>query len=146
MVTVEGFSRLVSGIYTAAVTPQHWRMAINEICETLAGNNAGLFTGRASSSLRSTVPIEAGQSYAEYYHRLDHVLAAVEHDPIGAVQTGTRLFPLVRKTEFHSDWLRPLDIDDGLFVRLTDGLNPPASSSRRRDEQSCSTLSTASSW
>jgi hypothetical protein len=27
MVTVGGFSRLVSGIYAAAVTPQHWELA-----------------------------------------------------------------------------------------------------------------------
>jgi DNA-binding CsgD family transcriptional regulator/PAS domain-containing protein len=27
--------------------------------------------------------------------------------------------PLVQKSEFYEDWLRPLDIDDGLFVRLT---------------------------
>jgi DNA-binding CsgD family transcriptional regulator len=124
MVTVQGFSRLVSGIYTAAVTPQHWRMAIKEICETLGGNHAGLFSGRESSALRNTVPNEAGQSYAEYYHRLDRVLAAVERDPIGVVQTGTKLMPLVRNTEFHTDWLRLLDIDDGLFVRLTDGTKP----------------------
>ena len=31
MVTVEDFSRLVSGIYAAAVTPQHWRMAVRDI-------------------------------------------------------------------------------------------------------------------
>jgi DNA-binding CsgD family transcriptional regulator len=29
-----------------------------------------------------------------------------------------------RNIEFYSDWLRPLDLEDGLFVRLTDGPNP----------------------
>ncbi len=124
MVTVEGFSRLVAGIYTAAVTPQHWRMAIRDIHCALGGSNGGLFSGRVSTSQYNTIPVEAVRSYADYYHRLDRVLNAVEHAPIGAVQTGTRLFPLVRKTEFYSDWLRPLDIDDGLFVRLTDGTTP----------------------
>ena len=32
--------------------------------------------------------------------------------------------PLVRRSEFYEDWLRPLDIDDGLFVRLTGGPRP----------------------
>lgn len=124
MVTVEDFSRLVSGIYAAAVTPQHWRMTIREIHSSLGGTNGGLFSGHATSIVRNTIPAEANQSYAAYYHRLDHVLTAVQHDPVGVVQTGTKLFPLVRKKEFHTDWLRPLDIDDGLFVRLTDGSTP----------------------
>ena len=38
MVTVEDFSRLVAGIYAAAVTPQHWEAAIRDIHRTLDGN------------------------------------------------------------------------------------------------------------
>lgn len=121
MVTVEDFSRLVSGIYAAAVTPQRWRTTLRDIHRTLGGSNAGLFSSRNTSLLQNTVPAEALRSYAEYYHRLDHVLTAVEHDTVGVVRTGTKLFPLVRKNEFYTDWLRPLDIDDGLFVRLIDG-------------------------
>jgi DNA-binding NarL/FixJ family response regulator len=125
MVTVEDFSRVVAGIYAAAVRPQHWRMAIREIQSALGGTNGGLFCDPAkTASHQVTVPVEAVQSYAGYYHRLDHVLAAVERGPVGVVQTGTKLLPLVRKTEFHTDWLGPLDIDDGLFVRLTDGSRP----------------------
>ena len=37
MVTVEDFSRLVSGIYAAAVTPQHWEPAIRDIHRTMGG-------------------------------------------------------------------------------------------------------------
>ncbi|OBH88412.1 helix-turn-helix transcriptional regulator [Mycobacterium sp. E2733] len=124
MVTVEEFSRLVAGIYAAAVTPQQWRMAIREIHCAVGGTNGGLFSGRATSLLCSTVPMAALQSYGEYYHRLDHVLAAVEHAPVGVVQTGTKLLPLVRNTEFDTEWLRPLDIEDGLFVRLTGESSP----------------------
>ena len=40
MVTVEDFSRLVSGIYAAAVTPQHWESAIREFIVTLDGTRA----------------------------------------------------------------------------------------------------------
>ena len=31
MVTVEDFSRLVSGVYAAAVAPRHWEGAIRDI-------------------------------------------------------------------------------------------------------------------
>lgn len=37
MVTVEDFSRLVSGIYAAAVTPRHWEPALDEVCRSLGG-------------------------------------------------------------------------------------------------------------
>lgn len=126
MVTVEDFSRLVSGIYAAAVTPQHWELAIRDIHRALGGTGGALLIAKGSSRshLTSTLPMEASESYAEYYHRLDHVVGAVEHGLVGAVRTGTELMPLVRKSDFYAGWLRPLDIDDGLFVRLTGGPRP----------------------
>ncbi|MCW2686035.1 MAG: hypothetical protein JWR37_925, partial [Mycobacterium sp.] len=35
MVTVDEFSRLVSDVYAAAVTPQHWEAAIDGIRRTM---------------------------------------------------------------------------------------------------------------
>ena len=121
MVTVGDFSRLVSGIYEAAIAPQHWETALRELHRTLEGTAAGLLMaeGSAWSIENSTLPIQAAKSYREYYHRFDHVVGAVEHGPVGAVRTGTELMPLVRKSEFHDDWLRPLNINDVLIVRLT---------------------------
>lgn len=123
MVAVEDFSRLISGIYAAAVTPQHWEAALREIQHTLEGTSAGLLMhdGAAGYPLGSTLPAEAAESYAEHYWRLDHVIAAVNEGPVGAVRTGTELMHLVRNSEFCEEWLRPLDVDDGLFVRLTVG-------------------------
>jgi PAS domain-containing protein len=127
MVTIDEFSRLVSGIYAAAITPQYWEVAIREIHRTLGGSGGGLLMadGAVMAHRASTLPMEAANRYAEYYHRLDRVLAAVERGPVGAARTGSELMPLVRKSEFYRDWLRPLDIDDGLFIRLTDGPSPP---------------------
>jgi DNA-binding CsgD family transcriptional regulator len=126
MVTVEDFSRLVSGIYAAAVTPDQWEAALGEIRRTFDGTAGGLFMADSTvwSLLNSTLPAEAAKSYAEYYHRLDHALAAVGRGSVGAVRTGTELMPLVRKSEFHEEWLHPLEIDDGLFVRLTGAARP----------------------
>ena len=126
MVAVEDFSRLVSGVYAAAVTPQHWRLALREIHRVLGGTGGGLLMAQGAdwSIDNSTIPAQAAQTYAEYYYQFDYVLEAVERGPVGAVRTGTELMPLVRRSEFYEDWLRPLDIDDGLFVRLTGGSKP----------------------
>ena len=126
MVTVEDFSRLVAGIYAAPVASQRWQEALRGIPHTLDGVAAGLLMiDEATWSLdNSTIPAAAAESYAEYYYRLDRVLEAVERGPAGAVRTGTELMPLVWRSEFYEDWLHPLNIDDGLFVRLTGGPRP----------------------
>jgi DNA-binding CsgD family transcriptional regulator/PAS domain-containing protein len=126
MVTVEDFSRLVSGIYAAAVTPQHWEAAIREIHCTVGGIGAALAMadGGVWSILDSTIPVEAAQSYEEYYHRLDHVLATVEKGPVGLVRTGSQLVIPYRNSEFYAGWLRPNGMGDGLLVRLTGGPRP----------------------
>ena len=70
MVTVEDFSRLVSGIYAAAVTPQQWESAIREFTRTLDATGGGLVMADGSSRwLVGTrlFPTEAAKSYAEHY-------------------------------------------------------------------------------
>ena len=42
MVTVEDFSRLIAGVYAAAVTPQHWEAAIDGIRRTMGGRHGAL--------------------------------------------------------------------------------------------------------
>jgi DNA-binding CsgD family transcriptional regulator/PAS domain-containing protein len=123
MATVEQFSRLVAGIYAAPVASQRWQEALREIHRALGGIVGGLLMadGADWSLDNSTLPAGAAHSYAEYYYRLDRVLEAVERGPAGVLRTGSELMPLVRKSEFYEDWLQPLDIDDGLFVRLTSG-------------------------
>ena len=120
MVTVEDFSRLVSGIYAAAVTPQHWQLAIRDVVGTLDGTGGGLIFADASSrwQVGPILAPEATKSYAEHYGRIDHVLAAVEKGPVGAMRTGDELIPSKPHTEFHADWIRPNGLEDGLFVRL----------------------------
>jgi hypothetical protein len=115
MVTVEEFSRLVSGIYAAAVTPQQWGPAIRDVMGTLGGTGAGLvFADRSSRWLEPVIAPEAAKSYAEHYSRLDHVLAAVEEGPVGAVRTASELILPHPNTEFHADWIRPNELEDGL--------------------------------
>ncbi len=79
---------------------------------------------KGDPSLSSTLPLEAGTSYLEYYQRLDYVLAAVEKGPVGVVRTGSELTDPRKHREFHDDWARPNEGDDGLVVRLTNGPRP----------------------
>jgi hypothetical protein len=126
MVSIDDFSRVVSAIYTAASTPEHWDVAIGEVQRALDGTCGALLVADAMSrSVRSsTLPADAAKSYMEYYFAIDHVLAAVERGPVGALRSGTELTPVMTNTEFHTDWLRPHDLGDGLFVRLSGGAVP----------------------
>ena len=122
-VTVEEFSRLVSGIYTAALDPQAWRSALADVNRAFDGTGVALMIPGAARWYNSTLPDEAGLSYRQYFHRSDRVASATECGQVGLVRTGTELMPLVRDSEF-SDWLRPYDIDDALVVRLTGATRP----------------------
>jgi DNA-binding CsgD family transcriptional regulator len=124
MVTVEDFSRLVAGIYAAAVTPERWGCALREIHRTLGGIGSSL--GRAGGPIWSidgtSMPEGPMKSYVEHYWRVDHVLAAVHRGPVGAVRSGSELID--RGSEFFGGWLRPNGIEDGLLVRLSGGPQP----------------------
>lgn len=123
MVTVEDFSRLVSGIYAAAVTPQHWASAVDEIRRTLGGTVGSLTdaAGDVWSIRTTTAPPDVPNTYAEHYYRMDYVLAGLKQGPVGAVRTGTELIAPRTSPEFYYEWLHPNDLEDGLFVSLTDG-------------------------
>ncbi len=43
---------------------------------------------------------------------------------MGVVRTGDELIAPRTATEFHADWVQPNDIEEGLFVRLTEGAKP----------------------
>ena len=126
MVTVDEFSRLVSGIYAAATTPQHWEWAIRDIQRTIGGTGGSLLFGAGTvwSFQDSTLRKAALESYAEHYFRLDYVHAAVEKGPVGAVRTGPEVVFRNRNREFYADWMHPNGLEDGLFVRLTGGPRP----------------------
>ena len=107
MVTIEDFSRLVAGIHAAAITPQQWEPALRDVVGTLDATGGGLVFADGSSrwQVGAILPPEAAQSYAEHYSRIDHVLAAVEEGPVGAVRAGGELIAAKPTTEFHADWI-----------------------------------------
>jgi DNA-binding CsgD family transcriptional regulator len=118
MVTLEDFSRLVSGIHAAAVTPQGWESALYDVRQAMGGSQASLVSAPADvwSINATTLPETALDSYAAYYHRIDYVLTEVRAGKVGDIRCGTELVAPQRHSEFHNDWLRPNDIGDGIMV------------------------------
>ena len=127
MVTVEDFSRVVSSIYDSAVQPEHWTATMAEL-HTMFGATGGSALVVADSVSRApqstTIPPDALAEYTEYYRHIDYLLEAVEAGPVGYVHSCQELAELQPKAEFRMDWMRPHHLNDGLFVRLTDGPTP----------------------
>ena len=125
LVTLGEYSRLVSLIHDAAVTPDHWNAAMTAVRASVGGISAALVIAEnGSRDIKSAnLAPEARQAYLEYYREFDYVLDAVEHGPVGATHSGGTLIALDPRSEFN-DWMRPHHMDDGIFVRLTDGPQP----------------------
>lgn len=121
MVTLDEFSRLVSAIHDAAVTPEHWVDAMSAVRHSLGAITGAVITADASERVTKTASIapEAYRPYREYYRRVDYVLEAVERGPVGLVRDGRSLIEIDTRSEFNVDWMRRFDMQDGLFVRLT---------------------------
>jgi DNA-binding CsgD family transcriptional regulator len=126
MVTVEDFSRLVSEIYASSTSPGNWPTAMAEISRLLGGSGCGLISGEGTgrSVTAATVPAEAYAVYTAYYRTIDYVLDAVEKGPAGLIRGGQSLVALEDHSEFEIDFMRPFELDDGLFMRLTVGATP----------------------
>ena len=126
MVGIDDFSRIVAAIYASALTPENWIVAMADVRRTLGAQSAGLLLadGAGHSIKSASLPPEAQKAYVEYYRQIDYVLDAVEKGPVGLIQSGQPLVALKARSEFDADWMRPHQMDDGLFVRLTDGSMP----------------------
>ena len=93
---------------------------------TLDAQSAGLLLadGAGRSIKSASLPPDAQNAYSEYYCQIDYVLDAVEKGPLGLIRSGLPLVAFDARSEFNADFMRPYQMDDGLFVRLTDGSMP----------------------
>jgi DNA-binding CsgD family transcriptional regulator len=123
MVTIDEYSRMVTAIHAAAFTPEHWIEAMTVIREALNSTSSGMIIadGCSRTIKSASLPSDAMQAYSDYYRNVDYVLDAVEHGPVGLIRGGQSLIALNPKSEFNADWMVPHKMDDGLFVRLTNG-------------------------
>lgn len=121
MPRLEDFSRIVASVYAAALSPDGWVTPLADIRHTIGAAAAGLLTADGDDrTIRSaSLPDEARDSYGSYYRTIDYVLESVEKSRAGTVHDGRRLVALQSDSEFNNDWMRPYELDDGLFVRLT---------------------------
>lgn len=133
MITIAAFSEMLSMIYAAAVNPELWEDAITHIHHAFAATTVAVGQVRATTlvfadgvtrSMTGTLSREADRAYGEHYGRDDYVLQAVESGPVGVLRTGTELIAPHTHTEFYNDWVRPNDLGDGMFVRLTNDAKP----------------------
>jgi DNA-binding CsgD family transcriptional regulator len=126
MITVDEYSRMVTAIHAAAITPEHWIDAMTVVRQALNSTGSAMVIAEgASRSVKcASIPAEAMQSYLDYYRNVDYVLDAVEHGPVGLVRGGKPLIALNARSEFNADWMVPHKMDGGLFVRLTEGEFP----------------------
>ncbi len=126
MVAVEEFSRLVAGVYAAAITPQRWSSTVHDLQQTFGATACSLLEadGAIWAFQDSTIPQAALDAYREHYCHSDYVLAAVHTSAIGVVRTGPEIIVPNRNPDFYHGWMRPNSLEDGLFVRLTGGDDP----------------------
>jgi DNA-binding CsgD family transcriptional regulator len=126
LVTIDEFSRMVSAIHAAAITPEHWIDAMTVVRESLNATSSGMIIADDTSRMIkcASLPSDAMQAYSDYYRTVDYVLDAVERGPVGVTRGGEALVALNAHSEFNADWMTPHRMNDGLFVRLTDGPTP----------------------
>ena len=124
MVTsVEHFSQVVASIYDAAVSPHGWEQALADTCRVLGAEGGGMLGGDTSfwAIQDAAMPEHVTTAYTEHYHRLDPVMPTLLNGPRGRIYVHAEVIAPYRRGEFYADWMRPNAIEDGLFVRLTDG-------------------------
>ncbi|TRW82779.1 helix-turn-helix transcriptional regulator [Mycolicibacterium sp. 018/SC-01/001] len=127
MVTVEQFSHIVTAVHDAALTPTRWVDALELVRTAMGATASGLISGgQGYRDVRhcSVPDAPAMQAYEAYFRPLDYVLDAVDASPLGLVHSGQSLVALNPRSEFHADWMRPYEMDDGVFVRVGDGPRP----------------------
>lgn len=126
MASLDDFSRIVAAVYSAVTAPENWTAALADLRYTFDMQSCALI--RADETRRSVqaacLAPQVRADYEHYYHRIDYVLEAVEHSAVGVLGRGRSLVARQTKSEFYVDWLRPLEMTDGLFVRLTAGPAP----------------------
>lgn len=127
MAALDDFSRIVAAIYSTVLEPENWTAALRDLGQIVDANCALTRVDEPGRSIEATsLESTALVDYQQHYHRIDYVLEAVERNPVGILRSGQSLVALQTESEFNIDWLRPLGMRDGLFVRLTDGPAPLA--------------------
>ncbi len=115
----------IEHIYSAAADPAAWQQALDAInalypggCTALLHHDAA--AGSGTCARFSGWDTAAIRSYNAYYGARNPRFAGLERWPVGVAATAESMFDHAEllKTEFYNDFLRPLDLPDGLGVTL----------------------------
>jgi DNA-binding CsgD family transcriptional regulator len=127
MATLEEFSNLVADIYDAALDPALWGQALNRVFSVAGGNNAALVVYDREKRRRPHIiaanfdPIQ-NRKYDEYYSQLDPLASILERSRVGVIVTSRAVTnETQRRGEFYTDWARPNDTGDTIFVNILAG-------------------------
>ena len=122
---VELQDRLVSAIYAALAGHGRWEDFLDEATRLLPGGKATLLhhdtrRGTGGLSLTANFPAALLKDYAAHYARINPWMPHAARRPIGeASSTRSMLAPQeLRRTEFHADFLRQLDVSHGIGITL----------------------------
>lgn len=127
MVTIEHLSRLVHEIYDAAVDPDHWTVALEEISSAVGATGCALLTTGPEHNeitVRSSGADPASvTTYNEYFGGLDPSPSALDRVPVGLVIPNGQLVDrdLFTRSEFFNDWANPYEYGDGAYSVLSRG-------------------------
>ncbi|MEV0298479.1 LuxR C-terminal-related transcriptional regulator [Nocardia sp. NPDC050710] len=124
--TVESFSGIVARINSAALHPDGWAEAVQEIVTALGADHGGLVESGSGSRQMTACSIGADElrhSYNTRFWRIDPIASALEHAPAGVITTYDELLEpdYLRRHPFFSDWMMPHGLGNGMLALLTSG-------------------------
>lgn len=125
MIAFDDFSRLVQQIYSAAVQPDYWAVALDEISSVCGATGCALLiTDRNHNEITAKsvgADPAATTAYNDHYCRLDIVVSALQSMPVGRVVPHEDLTTReeLASSEFYNDWSLPNGYGDGLGSVLT---------------------------
>lgn len=116
-------STALSLIYEAALDPGLWPIALDAVARSVGGSGSSIVSLRDDGEVHmriSTSPVDAAarESYNQRYGCLDEVMLRLSRAttgvPLGCYELIDRA-ELVG-SEFYADWLRQIDLGDGIFL------------------------------
>ncbi len=127
MTTLDQFSNVVLDIYDAALDPVLWDQTLKRVFSLAGGNNAALVVydqekRRRPHIIAANFDPAQKRKYDEYYSQLDPLAFILERSRVGAIVTSRMATnEAQRRGEFYTDWARPNETGDTIFVNILAG-------------------------
>lgn len=124
----QGRLRIIDALYGAVADPERWQEVVGAIAETFGGTVSLIYRPTATLDgqrlLANNLDPDFARSYEEYYGAINPLAQSLQGDrPPIHLNDGTVDASVLERSEFYTDWLRPLDIrfSFSLYAPLTLG-------------------------